>query len=182
MWSRSDNEMTSEFGKRLEAVDQATLTPLVRRILENERAEVMNRRYQPVGDGFGHAYGVYRFQGEAQAGGETLDWSLILKATGPATGSQEPAAWNYWKREVLVYQSGLLNDLPGDLVAPCCIGVVEYPGQEFWLWLEDVAESGDKVWSLEMAEVVKRRPWPSTGLRWVRGGLGKRLYPSLRAV
>jgi hypothetical protein len=32
---------------------------------------------------------VYRFQGEAQVGDETLDWSLILKVTGPATGSQE---------------------------------------------------------------------------------------------
>jgi len=171
--------VTGEIKKRLDAVDRATLTPLVRRILENENAKVMNWRYQPVEGGFGHAYGVYRFQGEAQAEDETLDWSLILKVTGPATGSQEPAAWNYWKREVLVYQSGLLNDLPGDLVAPRCIGVVEYPGQEFWLWLEDVVES-EKVWSLEryglaarhlgqfngaylVGKPIPKVPWLSTG-------------------
>jgi Phosphotransferase enzyme family len=171
--------MIGALKKRLDAVDRATLTRFVRSILENQSAEAMNWRYQPVEGGFGNAFGVYRFQGQAQAQDETLNWSLILKATGPATGSQEPAAWNYWKREVLVYQSGLLNDLPGDLVAPRCIGVVEYPGQEFWLWLEDVVES-EKVWSLEryglaarhlgqfngaylVGKPIPRVPWLSTG-------------------
>jgi len=148
--------MTSEFEKRLQAVDQATLTPLVRRLLENEGAEVLNWRYQPVEGGFGHAYGVYRFQGQAQAGGKRLDWSLILKATGPAAGSQEPGASNYWKREGLAYQSGLLDDLPGDLVAPRCIGLVEYPGQESWLWLEEAIEHGDQTWPLERYALAAR--------------------------
>jgi Phosphotransferase enzyme family len=147
--------MIGELKKRVDAVDRAILTPLVRRVLEEESAEVMSWRYRQVEGGFGHAYGLHRFQGEARVGDETLDWSLILKSTGPATGSQEPTAWDYWKREVLVYQSGLLNDLPGGLVAPRCIGVVEYQGQEFWLWLEDVVES-EKVWSLERYGLAAR--------------------------
>jgi hypothetical protein len=148
--------MIDEFEKRLKVVDQATLTPLVRRALENESVEVMDWHDQPLEGGFGESYGIYRFQGKAQSPDETLAWSLILKATGPAIGSQEPSAWNYWKREVLVYQSGLLDDLPGDLVAPRCFGVVEYPGQEFWLWLEDIAETGDGVWPLERYGLAAR--------------------------
>lgn len=68
----SDNEMTSEFEKRLKAVDQATLTPLVRCILENESAEVIDWRYQPLEGGFGESYGIYRFQGKARSPDETL--------------------------------------------------------------------------------------------------------------
>lgn len=164
----------------MKTVDDTLLTPIVRRRLENDHAEVTNWRYLSVEDGFGHAYGVYRFRGEAQAGGEILDWSLILKAIGPATGSPEPTAADYWKREVLVYQSGILNDLPGDLVAARCLALVEYPGEEYWLWLEDAAESGDRIWSLERYRLAARHlgqfngaylvdqpiptfPWLSTG-------------------
>ncbi len=172
--------MIDEFEKRLKAVDQTTLTPLVRRALENESVEVIDWHNQPLEGGFGESYGIYRFQGKARSPDEILAWSLILKATGPAIGSQEPAAWNYWKREVLIYQSGLLDDLPGDLVAPRCFGVVEYPGQEFWLWLEDIAETGAGVWPLERYGLAARHlgqfngaylagksipkvPWLSTG-------------------
>jgi hypothetical protein len=62
--------------------------------------------------------------------GEAVNGSLILKAVGPASGSLEPSTWGYWKREALVYQSGLLNDLPGDLITPRCLGIVENPDQE----------------------------------------------------
>ena len=148
--------MRDELAKKLETVDQATLIPLVRRLLANERAQVVSWRYRPVEGGFGGSYGVYRFQGEAQAGGETLGWSLILKVIGPATGSQEPAAGDYWKREVLVYGSGLLDDMQGDLVAPRCVGLVEHPGQESWLWLEDAAESGGEPWPLERYGLAAR--------------------------
>jgi hypothetical protein len=152
---RNKIETTDELRGHLDALDRATITPLVRHVLEDEGAEILNWRYQPVEGGFGHAYGVYRFQGQAQTGNETHEWSLILKATGPSAGSQEPTAWDYWKREALVYQSGLLDDLPGDLVAPRCVGAIEHPGQEFWLWLEDVVESED-VWPLERYGLAAR--------------------------
>lgn len=149
-------KLKDEFEKRLKAVDQATLRPLVRRLLEDDRVEVVRWRYRPVEGGFGESYGVYRFQGEAQTGGETAAWSLILKITGPERGSQAPAASDYWKREALVYQSGLLDDLAGDLAAPRCVGVAEYPGEEVWLWLEDIVESGDGTWPLERFGLAAR--------------------------
>jgi hypothetical protein len=56
---------------------------------------------------------------------------------------------------VLAYQTGLLNDLPGDLVAPRCVAVAEHPGREFWLWLEDVVES-EEVWPPERYGLAAR--------------------------
>jgi phosphotransferase family enzyme len=42
---------------------------------------------------------------------------------------------------VLMYQSGLLDNLPGSLTAPRCYALMERPGDEFWIWLEDIRES-----------------------------------------
>jgi hypothetical protein len=43
----------------------------------------------------------------------------------------------------------LLADLPPGLAAPRCLGVETYPGDETWLWLEDVTETGPKAWPLD---------------------------------
>ncbi|MCB9078619.1 MAG: phosphotransferase [Anaerolineaceae bacterium] len=178
--------MTNEFTARLKAVDRITLTPLVRNALENDAADVVDWNYQPIHGGFaqemGHSYGIYRFKGNARAQGQTVTWSLILKAMGGSSdvGSNDPSNWRYWKREVLAYQSGLLDDLPGSLVAPRCFGVVEYPGEEFWVWLEDISDESGSVWPLEryglaarhlgqfngaycMGQPVPETPWLSKG-------------------
>ena len=146
--------MTTPFAQRLEAVDAALLTPLARQVLADDNAQVLAWAYQPVAGGMAHAagasYGIYRFRGQAHSQGQVRPWSLILKATAAAVvnggnmASADISDLNYWKRETLVYQSGMLADLPEGLVAARCFGVVEYPDQEFWIWLEDVA---DQTWS-----------------------------------
>jgi hypothetical protein len=153
--------MTQSFKRRLQAVDRAILTPLVSRALQTEVCDIVEWDYQPVLGGFsqehGQIYGIYRFRGTAQTQTGTTPWSLIIKATGSAlTGSQEPSAFDYWKREVLVYQSGLLDNLPGDLVTPRCLEIGTYPGEEYWLWLEDVTDLEDEVWPFEHYGQVAR--------------------------
>jgi hypothetical protein len=148
--------MTTDFEQQLAAIDQATLKPLICNLLHETDVGVVSWHNQPVDGGFGHAYGVYRFQGEAQVEDETCSWSLILKVVGPDSGGREPSAWNYWKREALVYQSGLLETLPGDLVAPRCLAVVEAPDQTHWLWLEEVVEDGPELWPLERYSLAAR--------------------------
>ncbi len=177
--------MTNEFVARLKAVDQTILTPLVRNVLENDAAEVVDWNYQAVTGGLaqavGHSYGIYRFKGTAQILDKRVPWSLILKAIGSSSmGSQEPSDWSYWKREVLVFQSSLLDNLSGGLAAPRCFGVDEYPSQEFWIWLEDIPQQANSSWPLEryglaarhlgqfngayfMGRPLPEAPWLSTG-------------------
>ena len=56
--------------------------------------------------------------------------------------SDAPTHWNYWKREALAYQSGILDSASSEvgdgLAAPRCRGVVERSPTEVWLWLEDI--------------------------------------------
>jgi len=52
----------------------------------------------------------------AQAGDGIHHWSMILKMASGAspTAGHEPGARNYWRREAVAYQSGLLGALPGE--------------------------------------------------------------------
>src|SRR5690242_5709544 len=130
--------MSASMPARLASVD---LVPFVRQVLGKSSVEIVNWQSQRLasggGDAIGGGLGVYRVSGTARDHEGDTGWSLILKiVSGSAqTGSNDPAVWNYWKREMLVNQSGLLENLPGSLTAPRCYAVVEYPGEEFWMWM-----------------------------------------------
>src|SRR4029077_19214552 len=84
--------------------------------------------------------GVYR----VRAG----DRSAVLKVVRHAAGATpdglwgadaEPGARNYWKREWLAFDSGLLDRLPGRLHGPRTLLTSERAEDECWIWMEDVA-------------------------------------------
>jgi hypothetical protein len=142
-----NRHMISDIERRVRAVNLAALTPLVRRALRIDQVEVLDGSCQPVGGGFGESFGIYRFQGQARTPDGLAPWSLMLKVLGSAsTASKEPATLGYWKREALVYQSGLLDNLPGGLAAPHCFGVAEHAGDEVWIWLEAIVDE-DLIWA-----------------------------------
>ncbi len=63
---------------------------------------------------------------------------------------------SYWKREALLYRSGILNRLPGAVAAPRCYGVDEVAPRVFWLWLEDVADAHGGRWTLSRCAEAAR--------------------------
>ena len=163
---------------QMESVNQATLTPLVCQALQDETAAVIDWSHQPLEGGFSGA-GVHRFQGQAQTTDGNKPWSLILKVVSPDTGGPAPTDFDYWKREGLLYQSALLADLPRDLIVPRCFEVAAYPGEECWLWLEDMGAIDNEEWSLAQYGIAARhlgqfngaylvgRPQPP--YQWLRG-------------
>jgi hypothetical protein len=150
------DESETQSDTLLESIDRATLTPLVRQALGIETVDVADHEYREIRERAGGAEGVYRFTGSGCDRGETIPWSLILKIVRFAPDRDDPADCAYWKREVLAYQSGLVDDLPGGLAAPRCFGVVEQPGGQFWLWLEEVRDDIGPRWPLEHYGVVAR--------------------------
>lgn len=114
---------------------------------QQTRSGILGWRVTPLTGGASKAAGlntgVFRVEGIARRDGDLLPWSLILKAlaTSDAPSVRDPASWNYWKREALAFQSGLLEDLPGSLSAPHCYAVQELDEVQVWLWLEDIGES-----------------------------------------
>lgn len=139
----------------LKIIDTTMLTPLVRRALRRDAAEIMDWQSNALYGG-GLNSQIIRFSGNARDRDTTLPWSLILKIVCPHDDEDDPASLRYWKREALAYQSGLLDKLPGKIRAPRCHEVIERPEREIWLWLEEIVDDAKGSWSLEQYGNVAR--------------------------
>jgi hypothetical protein len=128
-------------------LQSAELTPLVAQALNKTDLEILEWRVTPLGGGAsklaGISAGVFRVSGTARDHVGASPWSLILKGVhaSDAWDAHDPASWNYWKRQPLALQSGLLDDLPGAVSAPGCYAVQEQADDRVWIWLEDVQEA-----------------------------------------
>lgn len=139
----------SESTRHLVGLDRAALTPVIRRLIGSPTAEVADWSATAVTTGSTMAAGVYRLTGTARAGVVAAPWSVILKqvAVGADPVDLNPTSASYWRREPLVFTSGLLDGLDGGLAAPRCLGIEER-SDATWLWLEDVAEEPGTAWPI----------------------------------
>jgi hypothetical protein len=144
--------------EQLQAVDARTLTELVGKALNDPAVTVVDWSYTKINfDGVPVTAGVYRFSGTAYSQAQPQHWSLVLKVLHWVDLSDElgrdylgdPIHFLYWKREALVFQSGILRDWEGGLVPVQCYGVSEPTPDLAWLWLEDLPETPDMLWNLD---------------------------------
>lgn len=155
----------------LSDVDKTLLTPLVRAALESSHAEVVEWQVVPITQGRVSPAGVYRIRGTAQDQRQTRPWSLMLKEVSASAlsshagnnASDDPSSAFYWKREVLLYQSGLFESLPDGIRAPHCYRIDE-EALSARIWMEDVREDGGAVWLLSHYEHVGRHFGRMNGL------------------
>jgi hypothetical protein len=165
-------EMASEaLRPQLDAINRASLTPLVRSALDRKTVEVSSWDYEQLHGGAGLGTAIYRFSGEGHDRGQKVPWSFVLKTLCPAEDNANLSAWNYYRREADAYQSGRLDDLPGGLAAPRCFGVVEHPDGTCWIWLEDVADEIGSQWPLEHYGLVARHAGQLNGAYLVERSL-----------
>lgn len=170
---------------------QETLTPVVRRALDRETAEVVDWERHELHAGAGVITSIHRFAGTARDGTETIPWSLILKVIVSSPGFEKPSNAHYWKREPWAYQSGFFAQLPTGLTTPRSYDVVHHrasPPQvdEAWIWMEELADEIGQRWPLEHYGRVARQfgqfngqylngeplpswPWLSAG--WLRAAI-----------
>jgi aminoglycoside phosphotransferase (APT) family kinase protein len=90
-----------------------------------------------------------------------VDWdeaSLVIKVVRHGHDDDPDALWvsgsspqhrNYWKREWLAFDSGLLDNLPGQLRAPRTLLTTERGPDEAWIWMEDVEGRPGATWPVD---------------------------------
>src|SRR6266508_3899929 len=153
---------------RLRSLTAEDLAPVIRRAVGVEDAWPTRWTSMPLSATLVNpvTLGLFRLEGEAHVPGQPATaWTVVLKVVGNVdfngTGladaySQQPADWNYWNREMLVYRSGFLDQFRGPLVPVRCLGDVEVDVDESWLWLEALDGAGPRRrWSLsELAQAA----------------------------
>lgn len=133
---------------QLENMDAANLLPRVRQVTGRPSLEMGEWSCHPFHGGHGGGLGIYRYRGQGIDRGERVDWSIILKVFGEPAEAKPVTEWNYWRREVDVYQSDFLDHLPEGIRAPYCMGVQEFGQGRVGVWSEDIVELVTD-WSIE---------------------------------
>lgn len=137
-------------------IEKEALERLLQEALGCKSAIVGEWHSQELKGGFEYGCFIHRLNGAAICDGKPETWSLIVKIIRPGTRGAGPEAYNYWKREALIYQSGFLKDLPGKLAAPRCYAVTEQSDGAIWIWMEDVKDDFQHPWSIEQYARVAR--------------------------
>jgi hypothetical protein len=179
--SKGQRLMEQETQLSMQALQSSELAPIVAQVIDNPDIDFLDWQVHPVsgvgGSELGGGLGVFRLVGSAKAAGQLYPWSVIVKvfrgskSTGnPNDTSHIPSAWNYWKREILAYRSGILSQLSGNLVAPRCYGIRQHPHDEWRMWLEDIQET-PKTWTFEHHGLAARHLGEFNGLYLAGHGL-----------
>ena len=140
-----------DIGGPLVEVASGRLRELVPEALGEPQAVVGEWEAVPLKGRFGAldvARSVFNIRGMARVGVAERPWSLVLKVLGPSAVPGDPTVMRYWKREMLLYSSGLLDDLPTGLRAPRFYGCDEPADSVVWLWLEHIREDGERAWPI----------------------------------
>lgn len=145
-----------------DTIQPSDLESIVGQILEQPILSILDWSIQPITGGASEyvagGLGVYVVTGTArQTNRGAAPWSVVVKTVRPSrdADTNNPIMWNYWKREILAFQSGILKELPGNLVAPRCYAVQETPNGTFLIWIEDIHEIDDD-WTMDHYRLAAR--------------------------
>ncbi len=141
----------------LSSIDQDTLIPIINRAFNNEIVSVSDWKFNRV-----HSAsevdtalsGLFRVSGKARTPEKSIDWSLILKVVGTTAENDDPSDPRYWKRELQAYQSGQLENLPGNIAAPQYFDTITFGEKVAGLWLEELVDAVGPHWPLEQYGIV----------------------------
>ncbi|WFA83727.1 MULTISPECIES: phosphotransferase [Paenibacillus] len=154
MGSINEKEQISENSILQSSEDVEYLVHSVQKLLEEPDAVIQSWEVEPINPGRLNftTSGIYLIRGTATVVGALLSWSLILKCIKPDSAEKEDVTYhNYWKREAEIFSSGILDHLPGRIIAPRCFAVQHRSDHTIGLWMEDVSRHSkcDHVWPLD---------------------------------
>lgn len=140
------NEDTLE---RLKAIDPGILTDIVRQDQKSPSFEITEWSIKRLSDkGMVNPDGLWLVTGSGSTGSTPRQWSVVVKILNRSNQETATDARIYWKRELLVAQSGLSERLRGPVRAPRFYRTEEF--QDYaWLWMEHVEDGRSSAWTLD---------------------------------
>lgn len=121
-------------------VDTTALIPPVRQLLGAGVSSIHHWTIARSVAGGGDELGVWLVEGTAVVAGEEHPWTIFLKGWSAPEGTSSASDWNLPQRETLIYRSGMLAELAGELTAPRFLGDSNRLDGSHWLWLEGTSD------------------------------------------
>jgi len=141
--------MAENLPAALRSIDPARLTEVVRQDQRSPSFEITQWSVKRLSDkGIINPEGLWVFAGIGRDSQGERPWSVVLKVLNRPDQEPPPNDMWYWKRELLVAQSGLTERLPGPVKAPRFYQAGESP-DDTWLWMEHIHDARPSRWSLD---------------------------------
>lgn len=154
----------------LSALDSAHLVPVVRRALGRPDFELGPWEVRRLSDqGIINPDGLFVFSGTGQDGDGSRAWAVVLKVLRAGSADLDPSHLWHWRREASVMEAGLLDHLPGPIVAPRCYGVEER-SDGAWLWIELIQDKSPRRWGEAEFAFAAEQLGQATGA-WLASGV-----------
>lgn len=133
----------------LQAIDPAVLESVVREDHRSPSFHITDWSVRRLRDkGIMNRDDLWLFRGQGLDGRGARHWSVVLKILNRQAESTSPTDMLYWKRELLVAQSGLTGRLPGPVKTPRFYKAEETPGGA-WIWMEHVQDLAADRWTID---------------------------------
>src|SRR5215217_2244894 len=105
--------MTEDVLEKLKQIDMTVLTHVVRQVQRSPSFEITEWSVRRLNDGgIMNPDGLWLLTGWGDDSRGSQSWSVVLKALQRQQEEPAPSDVWYWKRELLLTQSGLLERLP----------------------------------------------------------------------
>lgn len=121
-------------------VNAKLLTPIVRTATSLPEAVIFGWKSRALqGGSVGDVHLIEGTATPSPRDGRVMDWRVVLKVQRQWERPGDPESW---RRELLMYESGLLDEVGHALPAPKLL-LAETHDNESWLWLEHVGRGTD---------------------------------------
>jgi hypothetical protein len=179
-----------DINRELSTTRPHALRDAVRLVLADPSADVIDFRLEelPAGAGNPTSAGLWRAKGFARSAGDVVEWSLVIKAVTLPTDTvfdhDDPTFLNYWRREIDVFRSAVLRELPAGLERPAFYGDVDLDLADRYalLFMEDLGAISRDEWKVDSYLFAAGRlaAWERPWLRaaqdvepWLRGDVSR---------
>lgn len=146
--------------EQLKRTDLDFLTQIIRQDRNCPSFVIHDWQVQPLsGKGVMNPDGLFLVQGNGidrdHPTHNIQSWQVVVKNfTVPEMESTPDNMW-YWKREVLLFQSGILDRVPGPVCWPRSYGVLESEGS-FQVWMEHIQDETPARWTMDHFRLAAR--------------------------
>ena len=132
----------------------ALLEPVLVRLLGDPSAKANSFKLLALKPGLGNptSRGVYRVRGVAQTATGEQPFSLVVKhlADGkPFMDASVPTSWNYWRREIDLFESPIARRIPDGLGFPKYLGQSSLADGTALFWNADLGDLTKSKWTWE---------------------------------
>ena len=141
--------MPEDMLETLRVIDPQLLTDVVRQDQRSSTFEILDWTVKRLSDkGIMNPDGLFLFSGQGRDEQGIRSWSVVLKTLKGSDDDPNIGNMNYWKRELLLVQSGLMERLPNGVTVPRSYGTSEHKDGA-WIWMERISESINPRWTMD---------------------------------